>query len=293
MHSDCYGSTAGAKAGTVSSGSKFPHRDLNKLVWDRAEYKMKLFSVVLAVRGFAVCQDSTWKGLQWKGFGERNALFPAAAIDLNYEVFQTLVGVKSSICFCPTTKQKKGIRPFKCLSDFLHEKKLEPQFINDCVLALNTWNCIKARQSAHCVYIAPQHRGYKTRQDGRRAVNMKKRRRLCFWKLSIKWQQVYPDWRDKPYSHLRNKNGSRDSHRGTGSGMKVNTKIWRGTGTGIRQQPAWTWIKGCRRAAVWWLTACPQPCCHEKDTYTVTKKRKRKWKKKNNSKDTGSVTLRL
>lgn len=59
MRSDCYGSTAGAKAGTISSGSKFPHRDLNKLVWDRAEYKMKLFSVVLAVRGFAVFQDST------------------------------------------------------------------------------------------------------------------------------------------------------------------------------------------------------------------------------------------
>lgn len=60
MHRDWNGSTVGA----ISSGSIFPHRDLNKFVWDLAEYEMKLFTVVLAVQGFTLCQDSTLKGLQ-------------------------------------------------------------------------------------------------------------------------------------------------------------------------------------------------------------------------------------
>lgn len=43
----------------------------------------------------------------------------------------------------------------------------------------------------------------------------------------------------------------------------------------ICQHPEWTCISGGRGTAVLWLRACPQICCHEEDTCSVTKKKYR------------------
>lgn len=101
--------------------------------------------------------------------------------------------------------------------------------------------------------------------------------------MTVKWHKVLPDCNNNQNSDPGNEHGDRGNHRRMGSGTKVKRKIKRAPQhlpkemdmqrdrESVCQHPEWTWMNGDRRAAVLWLRACPQICCHEKDTCTVTK----------------------